>query len=82
MDKLAVFKQVVAAIVGTSVSYTVGNIIKNNTEADNVVQKGGLLIGQVALGMYVSELTEKWLDEKIDYAVEYYEREVKPKLEE
>lgn len=65
MDRKTI-KTIAKIFVGISTSWTVNNIISNNTTPTKKIQKVESLVSGVVIGMMVSEMSEKWIDKKID----------------
>lgn len=65
MDRKTI-KTIAKIFVGISTSWTVNNIISNNTTPTKKIQKVESLVSGAVIGMMVSEMSEKWIDKKID----------------
>lgn len=62
-------KTIAKFIVGTSVGFTTGNIIKHNTSTTKRRHKAEAYVGAVVIGTMASEVAEDWTDKKIDQIV-------------
>lgn len=77
MTKIELTKTAIRFVVGSSVSYIVANVIKNNVEPTNIVQQGELMVGTLALGYASSEFAGRYTDQKVDEVVNWYVTNVK-----
>jgi hypothetical protein len=58
MSKAMIARKTVQMIVGISTSAVVGQIVKNNTNPKNLLEKTEMVIGAMALGAVASNLAE------------------------
>jgi hypothetical protein len=58
MSKAMIARKTVKLIVGISTSAVVGQIVKNNTNPRNLLEKTEMVIGAAALGAVASNLAE------------------------
>lgn len=70
--KTEVTKTIAKLVVGTSVAFTVTNVLRANTPAPKTHHKVEAYIGAFVLGWMVSELAEEWTDRKVDEIVAWY----------
>lgn len=74
MTKTEKAKLAAKFVVGTSVSFLVANVLRNNIETESNFQKAEIWIGSVALGVMAGEQTDTWTDAKIDAIVAHFEK--------
>lgn len=75
MSKLDTFKKVAKFVVGLSTSWTVGNVIANNTNAEKPHQKVEAYVGGVVVGSMVADAAEEHIDKKIDEIAAFFRNE-------
>lgn len=67
--KIETAKKIAKLVVGTSVGYTVGNIISHNTETEKRRHKAEAFVGGAVMGAMAADAAEDWTDRKIDEIV-------------
>lgn len=77
MTKLEIAKSVTSFVVGAGTSKIITQIIKNNTQPENVTDTVTMTAGAVVLGMMVADVTRKYTDAKIDAAADWWNANVK-----
>ena len=73
MNKLDITKTVIGFVVGAGTTKIVTGIILHNTDPEKVTDK-------VAIGSMTADLTKKYTSAKIDEIAEWWDKNVKPKL--
>ena len=53
-------------VVGSSVSFTVNAVLRNNAASDKTYQQVEIVVGSCVIGWMVAEKAEDWTDAKID----------------
>jgi hypothetical protein len=81
MEKIALVKLAVSAVVGAGTSRIVSGIVKNNTSPEKVTDVVSIVAGTWVLGGIVADVSKKYTDAKIDNAVDWWNENVKPKLQ-
>jgi phosphate/sulfate permease len=69
MDKIALVKKIAKPVVGFSVSFAVGAIVRNNVLPKNRLQEVELMVASVVIGMMVADFAERYAQKTIDNAV-------------
>lgn len=64
--KLEIVKGTTKLVVGFSVSYVVGSVIRNNTSPQTTLRKGEVWVGALALGMLVADHAQDHAEKSID----------------
>lgn len=72
MNALEITKFAASAVVGVGTSKIVHSIIKNNTNAQTLLDTISLFAASYVIGSMAADATKKYLDEKIDDAVAWY----------
>lgn len=72
MTKLEMTKRAAKIVVGTSVSFTIANVLRNNVSPAKPSQTAQVWIGSIVVGVMVAEKAEIWIDNKIDELIESY----------
>ena len=72
MSKIELAKKAATFVVGGSVSFTVANALRNNTNPTNTVQKLEVAVGSVAVGMMVAKKAEAFTEAQIDELVTWW----------
>ena len=72
MNALEITKFAASTIVGVGTSKIVHSIIKNNTNAQTLLDTISLVAASYVIGSMAADATKKYLDEKIDDAVAWY----------
>jgi hypothetical protein len=81
MDYLKLTKKAVNFVVGAGATKIVHNFISNNTLAEQALPaRAAMAVSSVVLGMMVREATEEFTDRQIDKVAEWWNTEIKPKL--
>lgn len=68
--KTGIAKTIAKFVVGISVGYTTGTVIKNNVDPEKRRHKAEAYVGGAVLGTMAAEAAENWTDRKIDSIVE------------
>lgn len=79
MDKTAkvdLVKTVVGISVGIGVQLIVSGIVRNNVVATKPIQRPFIWAGTQGISSLVGEVTRRHTDERIDAAVEWYDKAV------
>jgi len=66
MNKFDIAKKIAKILVGTSTSFTVAHVIKQNADPKNALQTAEILIGAASLGMVAAQLTEEYTGRLFD----------------
>ena len=69
MTKLALAKNVVSFVVGSSVGHCVTAIVAQSLDPKNTREKAEVLIGSYVIGAMVAGAAKTWTDEQIDGVV-------------
>ena len=77
MTKLEIAKSVTSFVVGAGTSKIITQIIKNNTQPENLADTVTMTGGAIVLGMMVSDISRKYTDAKIDAVAEWWQQNVK-----
>jgi large-conductance mechanosensitive channel len=72
MNKLAIAKMAVSAIVGAGTTKIVTAIVKNNIQPDKLIDKVTVVSGAFVLGSMAADASKKYTDAKIDEAVNWF----------
>lgn len=72
MTKTSVTKAVVRNIVGYTTSFTIANLIRTNLQTPSKLETAEIWVGSVAVGMMVSDMTQKYVDRTIDELAEVW----------
>lgn len=65
MNKLKLATKATQLVVGASVSFVTHQVIKNNTDADNIIQKGEIAVASFVLGAMVADAAEAHIVKRI-----------------
>lgn len=65
MDKIQIARKALGLVVGISVGYVTGSILKNTVTADSPLQKVQAQIGGYVIGAMVSGVAVNWADEQV-----------------
>lgn len=80
MNKLDITKTVIGFVVGAGTTKIVTGIILHNTDPEKVTDKVAIAAAGVAIGSMTADLTKKYTSAKIDEIAEWWDKNVKPKL--
>jgi hypothetical protein len=72
MNKIEFAKATTTFVVGLGTSKIVHQIIRNNTNPENVIDTVTMFAGSVAIGSLVADATRAHTDAKIDEMVTWY----------
>lgn len=72
MDKITLAKNITKLVVGASVSYVVRSAIRNNTNPNTHFQKAEVIIGAIVITMVLDEVTDNYIDRKINQIVQWH----------
>jgi hypothetical protein len=70
MIKIETIRKITKGVIGTSVWWTVGNIIDNNLTPNNRYQKVEAYLGSAAIGWVVREQANLYIDKQFDKLIE------------
>lgn len=74
MSNVTIAKAIVSLIVGAGTSQIVKDIVKNNTDPENIYQKVTIFLGAIAIGGVVAQQAQKYSDEKIDGIIRIWQQ--------
>ena len=74
MDKIALAKKIAKPVVAWSVSFAIGNALRNNVAPKNTLQNVELWVASLVVGAIVAEHAEKYIECAIDRAVEEWKK--------
>lgn len=80
MNKTAIAKQIVGFVVGAGASKIVKSIIEKNVETEKTTDKVMVASASLVAGSMAADATKKYTDAKIDELVDWWEKNVKPRL--
>lgn len=69
MTKTEITKKIAKFVVGTSVGFTVANVLRNNVYPEKTHHKVESAVGSVVVGMMAAGAAESWTDRQIDAIV-------------
>lgn len=81
LTKLTIAKAAVSFVVGSGISTIVAGVARNNTSPEKIHQKVAIAGGAFVLGAIAAEKAKKYTDQQIDEIAEWYNENVKPKLQ-
>jgi len=81
MNKLDIAKKAVTIVVGMGTTKIVSGIIQNNTTPEKLADKVAILSASVVLGSMAADYTSQYTNAKIDQIAEWWNENVKKKLE-
>jgi hypothetical protein len=80
MTKTDIAKRVVGFVVGAGTTKIVGSIIQKNTEFEKKTDRIAVASASLVIGTMAADTTKKYTDAKIDEIVNWWEKNVKPKI--
>lgn len=72
MTRLDLTKKIASITVGFGTGKIVGQVIKNNTSPDSVVDHVSILAASIVLGQMAADKTTAYTDQKIDEIVAWW----------
>lgn len=80
ISKTDIAKNVVGLIVGAGTAKITKRVISNNIEPEKKVDKVTVTAASLVIGSMASDATRKYTDAKIDEIVDWWAKNVTPKL--
>jgi len=80
MTKTDIAKRVVGFVVGAGTTKIVGSIIQKNTEFEKKTDRIAAASASLVIGAMAADASTKYTDTKIDEIVNWWEKNVKPKI--
>lgn len=80
MTKTDIAKRIVGFVVGAGTTKIVGSIIQNNTEFEKKKDRIAVASASLVIGTMAADATKSYTDTKIDEIVNWWEKNVKPKI--
>lgn len=80
INKTNIAKTVVGFVVGAGTSKIVKSIIDKNVEPEKKTDKVAVASASLVVGSMAADATKKYTDAKIDEIVDWWEKNVKPRL--
>lgn len=77
MTKLEIAKGVTSFVVGAGTSKIITQIIKNNTQPENLADTVTMTAGAIVLGTMVADISKRYTDAKIDEIAHWWQTNVK-----
>lgn len=81
INPLAITKGVVSFVVASGTSKIIGSIVRNNVSPEKVSETVAIYSATVVLGAMAADATKKYTDKTIDEIAQFYNENVKPKLQ-
>lgn len=72
MTKTKLAKNAAAIVVGVTTAKVVKQIIKNNTQYDNVTDQAAIVIAGYVLGAIAADAAKDWTDDKVDKLIAWW----------
>jgi len=76
MTRIEAAKLITKFVVGSSVSFTVSNIVGNNVNVSKPHQQVEAWVAAIVIGMMAAEGAEKWTNQKIEAIAEWWTKNV------
>lgn len=81
IDPVKALKFATSVVVGAGTSTIVSKIIESNVEPDGIKEQITVPVASLAIGAMVADATRKYTDTLIDQVVDFYQTQIKPKIQ-